>query len=44
MAAYEEKSGDRVLAIPHNGNLSNGLMFDMVTLIDRRPLDRDYAA
>jgi hypothetical protein len=43
MAAYEGKSGDRVLAIPHNGNLSNGLMFDMVTLIDRRPLDRDYA-
>jgi hypothetical protein len=43
MAAYEGKSGDRLLAIPHNGNLSNGLMFDMVTLIDRRPLDRDYA-
>jgi len=43
MAAYEAKSGDRVLAIPHNGNLSNGLMFDMVTLIDRRALDRDYA-
>jgi len=43
MAAYEGKSGDRVLAIPHNGNLSNGLMFDTVTLVDRRPLDRDYA-
>jgi len=43
MAAYEGKSGDRVLAIPHNGNLSNGHMFDTVTLIDRRPLDRDYA-
>ncbi|THD65692.1 DUF3604 domain-containing protein [Robertkochia marina] len=24
---YEEKTGGRVLAIPHNGNLSNGLMF-----------------
>ena len=43
MAAYEEKTGGQVLAIPHNGNLSNGLMFDAVTLTDRTPLDRDYA-
>jgi hypothetical protein len=43
MAAYEGETGDRLLAIPHNGNLSNGLMFDAVTLTDRRPLDRDYA-
>ena len=43
MAAYEEETGGRLLAIPHNGNLSNGLMFDAVTLDDRRPLDRDYA-
>ncbi len=43
MRAYESRTGDRVLAIPHNGNLSNGLMFDTVTLTDRRPLDRDYA-
>ena len=27
LARYEEASGGRVLAIPHNGNLSNGLMF-----------------
>jgi hypothetical protein len=27
LASYEEKTGGRVLAIPHNGNLSNGLMF-----------------
>ena len=27
LARYEEKTGDRVLAIAHNGNLSNGLMF-----------------
>ena len=27
MADYEEVVGGRVLAIPHNGNLSNGLMF-----------------
>ena len=43
MAAYEEETGDRLLAIPHNGNLSNGLMFDAVTQTDRTPLDRDYA-
>jgi hypothetical protein len=27
MANYEERTGDYVLAIPHNGNLSNGMMF-----------------
>ena len=32
-----------VLAIPHGGNLSLGLMFDDVTLTTRKPLDRDYA-
>jgi hypothetical protein len=42
MDAYEHKTGGRVLAIPHNGNLSNGLMFDDVAL-DGRPLDRAYA-
>jgi hypothetical protein len=43
MAAYEEKTGGRVLALAHNGNLSNGLMFDEVTLTTKKPLDRDYA-
>jgi hypothetical protein len=43
MSEYEAMTGGRVLAIPHNGNLSNGLMFDDVTLTDKRPLDRDYA-
>lgn len=43
MAAYEQKTGGKVLAIPHNGNLSNGLMFDDVTLADKKPLTRDYA-
>ena len=43
MAAYEEKTGGRMLAIPHNGNLSNGLMFDDVSFTDKKPLDRDYA-
>jgi hypothetical protein len=43
MAAYEEKTGGRMLAIPHNGNLSNGLMFDVETLTGKKPLDRAYA-
>jgi hypothetical protein len=42
MQAYETKTGGRVLAIPHNGNLSNGQMFDDVTMADR-PLDPGYA-
>jgi hypothetical protein len=43
MAAYEENTGGRVLAIPHNGNLSNGLMFDVETLHTGTSLDRNYA-
>jgi hypothetical protein len=43
MADYEKKTGGRLLAIPHNGNLSNGLMFDDVTLVSKKPIDRDYA-
>jgi len=42
MAAYEAETNGRVLAIPHNGNWSNGLMFQLETL-DGRPLDRAYA-
>jgi hypothetical protein len=42
LAAYEEKTGGNVLAIPHNGNLSNGLMFAVETL-SGEPLTRDYA-
>ncbi len=43
MATYEQKTGDKLLAIPHNGNLSNGLMFDEITLVSKKPLDKDYA-
>jgi Protein of unknown function (DUF3604) len=43
MATYEQRTGDKLLAIPHNGNLSNGIMFDDVTLVSKKPLDRDYA-
>ena len=42
MADYEKSTGGSVLAIPHNGNLSNGMMFADVTLAGE-PLDGDYA-
>ncbi|MEJ2122455.1 MAG: DUF3604 domain-containing protein [Alphaproteobacteria bacterium] len=42
MKAYEQRTSGQVLAIPHNGNLSNGLMFDDVTLTGK-PLTKDYA-
>ena len=29
MDAYEKKTGGKILAIPHNSNLSNGLMFQL---------------
>ncbi len=43
MEAYEAQTGGKLLAIAHGGNLSNGLMFDDVTLTDKRPLDAAYA-
>jgi Protein of unknown function (DUF3604) len=42
MDAYEQKTGGKVLAIPHNANLSNGLMFQM-TLPDGKPMTAEYA-
>ena len=36
------KTGSDVLAVPHNGNVSNGLMFDTKTL-SGKPLTREYA-
>ena len=41
MATYEEKTGGSVLAIAHNGNLSNGLMFP-VERLNGRPLNKKY--
>jgi hypothetical protein len=42
MDGYESKTGGQVLAIAHNGNLSNGLMFDTKTYTGKR-LTREYA-
>jgi hypothetical protein len=42
MADYESKTGGRILAIAHNGNLSNGMMFSVEDM-DGNPLTRAYA-
>jgi hypothetical protein len=43
LEAYEEKTGGDVLAIAHNGNLSNGMMFPLVNPVGGGPLTRAYA-
>ena len=42
LAAYEETTGGSVLAIAHNGNVSNGQMFPLERL-NGQPIDRAYA-
>ncbi|MCE8556580.1 DUF3604 domain-containing protein [Ruegeria sp. PrR005] len=42
LEAYEENTGGQVMAFAHNGNLSNGLMFDDVRM-NGEPLDIAYA-
>ncbi|MGL6209922.1 MAG: DUF3604 domain-containing protein, partial [Paracoccaceae bacterium] len=44
MQAYEDRTGGDVIAIPHNGNLSNGMMFPLVDdFAGDAPLDAEYA-
>lgn len=43
MADYESKTGGQVLAIAHNGNLSNGRMFPIVEPGTDKRIDRAYA-
>ncbi|MCP4382258.1 MAG: DUF3604 domain-containing protein [Hyphomicrobiales bacterium] len=43
LAGYEKETGGSVLAIPHNGNLSSGLMFDTKTLTSGEPFTTAYA-
>jgi Protein of unknown function (DUF3604) len=43
MQAWQDKTGGSLLAIPHNGNISNGLMFRVETY-NGGPLTRDWAA
>ena len=42
LAEYEASTGGGALAIPHNGNVSNGLMFAETT-VSGEPLSKDYA-
>jgi Protein of unknown function (DUF3604) len=42
MQAYEDKTGGSVLAIAHNGNLSNGRMFPLIESFTNKPVDKEY--
>jgi hypothetical protein len=43
MAQYKRKTGGDLLAIAHNGNLSNGMMFPLDVQSNGQPLDARYA-
>ena len=43
MEAFESKTGSRVLALAHNGNVSNGLMFPEINPVTGKPLTKGYA-
>jgi len=43
MQNYQDKTGGRLLAIGHNGNLSNGRMFPLVDSFSGNPVDLEYA-
>lgn len=42
LADYEEETGGRIMAIPHNGNVSNGYMFAL-DRVNGDPIDAAYA-
>ncbi|UCH23958.1 MAG: DUF3604 domain-containing protein, partial [Deltaproteobacteria bacterium] len=43
MSNYEDKTAGQLLAIAHNGNLSNGIMFPIVESFTGKPVDLEYA-
>lgn len=43
MAGAEEKTGSEILALAHNGNLSNGRMFPIIESFGGNKIDRAYA-
>lgn len=43
MSQYESRTGGQILAIPHNGNLSNGIMFPVIDTFTGKKFDRAYA-
>ncbi len=42
MTNYVEKTNGEILAIAHNGNLSNGIMFPLEKQFDGKKLDKEY--
>ncbi len=42
MQSYEDQTGGKLLAIAHNGNLSNGIMFPLQAQYDGSVLDKSY--
>ena len=42
MEDYEKQTGGKAIAIPHNGNMSNGMMFQTMDFAGK-PIDADYA-
>ncbi len=42
METYEAKTGGQVLALAHNGNLSNGIMFPEINPATGKPLTKEY--
>ncbi len=43
LQTYEDKTGGGILAIAHNGNLSNGIMFPIIESFTGRRVDGTYA-
>ena len=43
MQNYEDKTGGRLLALAHNGNVSNGIMFPEINPVTKKPLSKSYA-
>ncbi len=43
LGQYEALTGGRVLAIAHNGNLSNGIMFPDTNPVTKKPITAKYA-
>ena len=43
MEGYEKNSKGKVLALAHNGNVSNGIMFPEINPVTGKPLTKDYA-
>jgi hypothetical protein len=43
LESYEERTGGSALAIAHNGNLSNGIMFPVIESFTGQRIDTEYA-